>query len=336
MLAAQGTFVRRRAFIIAIASSAAPWPLTARAQQSSRVRRIGVLMNTTAEDPLGQAASAAFAQGLQQLGWEIGGNVRIDYRWGAGDTERFRKYAVELVALTPDVILATANSVVGYLQQASRTVPIVFVTTIDPVGSGLVASLARPGGNATGFTNFEFSLNAKLMELLKAVAPGVTRVAVLRDPFVPAGSGGFAAVQTAAPSFGVELAAVDVQSADAIERGITEFARVPNGGLLVVGPGSSMSQHRDLVVTLAAKYRLPAVYHSSRFAGALLAYGANSIDQYRRAASYVDRILKGEKPADLPVQAPTKYELIINLKTAKALGLTVPQSLIGRADEVIE
>jgi len=231
--------------------------------------------------------------------------------------------------------LGTAASIVRALQEASRTIPIVFVTTIDPVGSGLVASLSHPGGNATGFIAFEFSLSAKLLELLKEIAPGVNRVAVLRDPTVPAGSGGFAAIQTAAPSFGVELTAIDV-SADAIERGITEFARAPNGGLLVVGPTSSMTQQRDLVVTLAAKYRLPAVYHSFAFAGALLAYGVNSIDQYRRAAGYVDRILKGEKPANLPVQAPTKYELIINLKTAKALGLAVPQSLLARADEVIE
>jgi putative tryptophan/tyrosine transport system substrate-binding protein len=327
--------MRRRDFIKVIAVSTAAWPLAARAQKSSSMRRVSVLMSTASDDSLGQAYSAAFAQGLQQLGWEIGSNIRIDYRWGSGDTERFRKYAAELVGLSPDVILGTAASIVRALQEASRTIPIVFVTTIDPVGSGLVASLSHPGGNATGFIAFEFSLSAKLLELLKEIAPGVNRVAVLRDPTVPAGSGGFAAIQTAAPSFGVELTAIDV-SADAIERGITEFARAPNGGLLVVGPTSSMTQQRDLVVTLAAKYRLPAVYHSFAFAGALLAYGVNSIDQYRRAAGYVDRILKGEKPANLPVQAPTKYELIINLKTAKALGLAVPQSLLARADEVIE
>jgi putative tryptophan/tyrosine transport system substrate-binding protein len=327
--------MRRRDFIKAIAGSSVAWALDARAQKSSSVRRVSVLMSMASDDSLGQAYSAAFAQGLQQLGWEIGSNIRIDYRWGSGDTERFRKYAAELVGLSPDVILGTAASIVRALQEASRTIPIVFVTTIDPVGSGLVASLSHPGGNATGFIAFEFSLSAKLLELLKEIAPGVNRVAVLRDPTVPAGSGGFAAIQTAAPSFGVELTAIDV-SADAIERGITEFARAPNGGLLVVGPTSSMTQQRDLVVTLAAKYRLPAVYHSFAFAGALLAYGVNSIDQYRRAAGYVDRILKGEKPANLPVQAPTKYELIINLKTAKALGLAVPQSLLARADEVIE
>src|SRR5215469_9542747 len=327
--------IERRKFLAALGGAAA-WPLAARAQKSDQLRRIGVVMSTAADDTRGQAWHAAFVQGLQQLGWEVGRNVQIDTRWGAGDTERFRKYAAELVASAPNVILATAASIVRDLQQASRTLPIVFVTTIDPVGSGLVASLSHPGGNATGFVAFEFSLSAKLLELLKEIAPGVNRVAVLRDPTVPAGSGGFAAIQTAAPSFGVELTAVDVQSADAIERGITEFARVPNGGLLVVGPRSSMSLHRDLVVTLAAKYRLPAVYHSSRFTGALLAYGANSIDQYRRAAGYIDRILKGEKPANLPVQAPTKYELIINLKTAKALGLTIPPQLLARADEVIE
>jgi putative ABC transport system substrate-binding protein len=331
--------MRRREFITVVGGAAVSWPLAARAQQPNRMRRIGVLMNTTAEDPLGQAAIAAFAQGLQQLGWEVGSNVRIDYRWGAGDTERFRKFAAELVALTPDVILATANSIVGYLQQASRTVPIVFVTTIDPVGSGLVARLARPGGNATGFTNFEFSLNAKLLELLKQAAPSVTRVAVLRDPFVPAGSGGFAAIQTAAPSLGVELTPIGVRDADEIRNGITEFAHGPNDGLITVGPPSSVAlTNRGLVVALAAERHLPAVYATLAFVsfGGLISYGSDSITDYRRAAAYVDRILKGEKPADLPVQAPTKYELIINLKTAKALGLTVPQSLLAGADEVIE
>jgi putative ABC transport system substrate-binding protein len=330
--------IARRKFIAALGGVAATWPLAARAQQPSRVRRVGVLMSTAADDSLGQTWNTAFAQGLQQLGWEVGRNVQIDYRWGAGDTERFRRYAAELVALAPDVILATAASIVGDLQQASRTVPIVFVTTIDPVGSGLVASLARPGGNATGFTAFEFSLSAKLLELLKEIAPGVMRVAVVRDPFVPAGSGGFAAIQTAAASFGVELTPVGVHDADEIERGITEFARVSNGGLIVVGPPSSMQLHRDLIVTLAARHLLPAVYATLAFvtAGGLISFGDDAIDQYRRAAGYVDRILKGEKPANLPVQAPTKYELVVNLKTAKALGLAVPQSILGRADEVIE
>jgi putative tryptophan/tyrosine transport system substrate-binding protein len=255
-----------------------------------------------------------------------------------GDTERFRKYAAELVALGPDVILGTAASIVAALQQVSRTIPIVFVSTIDPVGAGLVASLARPGGNATGFTSYEFSLSAKLLELLKEIAPGVTRVAVIRDAAVAAGLAGFAAIHTAAPSFGVELSPVGVRDAAEIEGGIMAFAPASNGGLIVVGPPSSLFIHRELIVTLAAKRRLPAVYAGVTFvsAGALACYGTNPIDQYRRAASYVDRILKGEKPADLPVQAPTKYELVINLKTAKALGLEVPPTLLARATEVIE
>jgi putative ABC transport system substrate-binding protein len=333
--------IGRRAVLTTLGGAAAlslSRPLPARAQQPSRMRRVGVLMSTAADDSLGQTYIAAFAQGLQQLGWQVGANVQIDTRWGAGDAERFRKYAADLVASAPDVIVGTAASIVADLQQASRTVPIVFVTTIDPVGSGLVASLARPGGNATGFIAYEFSLSAKLLELLKEIAPGVTRVAVVRDPSVPAGSGGFAAIQTAAPSFGVELTPVGVHDAGEIERGITEFARGSNGGLVVVGPGSSMQLHRGLIVTLAAQYRLPAVYASPAYAtlGGLICYGAEATDQYRRAAGYVDRILKGEKPADLPVQAPTKYELVVNLKTAKALGLTVPSTMIARADEVIE
>jgi len=329
--------MRRREFITLLGGAVA-WPIAARAQQPGRVRRIGVLMSTAADDALGQAWSAAFAQGLQQLGWEVGGNIRIDYRWGAGDTERFRKYAAELVALGPDVILGTAASIVAALQQVSRTIPIVFVSTVDPVGAGLVASLARPGGNATGFTSYEFSMSGKLLELLKEIAPGVTRVVVIRDA-AAAGLGGFAATQTAAPSFGVELFPVGVRDAAEIERGIMEFAPASNGGLIIVAPPSSLSlAHRELIVTLAAKRRLPAVYAGVGLvsAGALASYGSNPTDQYRRAASYVDRILKGEKPADLPVQAPTKYELVINLKTAKALGLTIPPSVLARADEVIE
>ena len=276
---------------------------------------------------------------MQQLGWEIGRNVQIDTRWGAGDTERFRRYAAELVSSAPDVIVGTANSIVADLQQASRTLPIVFVTTIDPVGSGLVASLARPGGNATGFTAYEFSLNAKLLELLKDIAPGVTRVAVIRDPSVPAGSGGFAAIQMAATSVGVELTPIGVHDADEIERGITEFARGSNAGLIVVGPPSSVSPiNRDLIIKLAAQHHLPAVYATPAFVstGALISYGSDPITDYRRAAGYVDRILKGEKPADLPVQAPTKYELIVNLKTAKTIGLDIPATVLTRADKVIE
>jgi putative ABC transport system substrate-binding protein len=330
--------MRRREFITLLGSAAAAFPLAARAQQPGRARRIGVLMSTSADDAQGQAWNAAFAQGLQQLGWKVGGNIRIDYRWGAGDTEQFRKYAAELVALGPDVILGTAASIVAALQQVSRTIPIVFVSTIDPVGAGLVGSLARPGGNATGFTAYEFSLSAKLLELLKEIAPGVTRVAVIRDAAVAAGLAGFAAIQTAAPSFGVELSPVGVRDAAEIEGGIMEFAPASNGGLIVVGPPSSLFAHRELIVTLAAKRRLPAVYTGLAFvsAGGLASYGTNPTDQYRRAASYVDRILKGEKPADLPVQAPTKYELVINLKTAKALGLDIPATVLARADEVIE
>jgi putative ABC transport system substrate-binding protein len=331
--------MRRREFITLLGSVAVAWPLAARAQQASGMRRIGVLMSFSAEDSLGQACDAAFLQGLQQLGWEVGDNVRIDTRWGAGDTERFRKYAAELIALGPDVVLATANSIAGDFEQVSRTVPIVFVTTIDPVGSGLVASMARPGGNATGFIAFEFSLNAKLLDLLKVVAPGTARVAVVRDPFVPAGSAGFAAIQTAASSLGVELTPIGVRDSDEIEHGITEFASRSNGGLIVVGPPSSIAQsQRDLIVRLAIQHHLPAIYSSVGFValGGLISYGADLIEQYRRAAGYVDRILKGEKPADLPVQAPTKYKLIINLKTAKATGLTIPPSLLAIADEVIE
>jgi putative ABC transport system substrate-binding protein len=288
------------------------------------MRRIGVLMSHSADDPDALAMVSAFAQGLQERGWTVGGNARIEYRWGAGDLDRFRRYAAELVALSPDVVLASAGSIVGAFQQASRTVPIVFVTTIDPVGGGWVESLSRPGTNATGFASFEFSMSGKWLEL--------------RDPAVPAGSGGFAAIQAVAPSFGVELTPIGVRSADEIERGITTFARSANGGLIIVGPLSSVQRHRDLIATLAARHRLPAVYPSRLFItdGGLVSYGADPLDQYRRAADYVDRILKGEKPADLPVQAPTKYELVINLKTAKALGLEVPPTVLARADEVIE
>jgi len=301
------------------------------------MRRIGVLMSQSADDPNAVAMTSAFAQGLQERGWVIGSNVRIEYRWGAGDLDRFRKYAAELVALSPDVIVGTAGSIVGDLQQVSRTVPIVFVTTVDPVGGGWVESLARPGGNATGFASPEFSMSGKRLELLKEIAPRVTRVAVIRDP-VPAGSGGLAAIQTVAPAFGIELTPIGVRSADEIERGIAALGRSANGGLIVVGPTSSVQLHRDLIITLAARHRLPAVYGSQVWskAGGLISYGVDPLDQYRRAAEYVDRILKGEKPADLPVQAPTKYELVINLRTAKALSLDLPASVLARADEVIE
>ena len=275
---------------------------------------------------------------MQQLGWEAGRNVQIDTRWGAGDTERFRRYAAELVALGPDVLVGTANSIVGDLQQASRTIPIVFVLTIDPVGSGLVKSLAHPGGNSTGFTAFEFSLNAKLLDLLKEITPDVKRVAVVHDAAVPAGSGGFASIQTAASSSGVELTPVGVHGAEEIERDITDFASRPNSGLIVVGPPSSVASYRGLIVSLAARHHLPAVYATLAFVsnGALISYGGDQIDQFRRAAGYVDRILKGEKPANLPVQGPTKFKLVINLKTAKSPGLTIPTTLLATADEVIE
>jgi putative tryptophan/tyrosine transport system substrate-binding protein len=330
--------MRRREFITLLGGAAAAWPLAAHAQQRERMRRIGVLMSAVEGDPTGLEYITAFAQALAELGWSVGRNVRIEYRWGAGDLDRFRRYAAELVALSPDVVLASAGSIVGALQQASRTVPIVFVTTIDPVGGGWVESLSRPGTNATGFASFEFSMSGKWLELLKEIAPGVKRVAVVRDPSVPAGSGGLAAIQTVAPSLGVELTPVGVRDAGEIERAIAAFARSSNGGLILVGPTSSVRRHFDLVVALAARHRLPAVYPNRLFVtgGGLISYAPDSVDQYRRAAGYVDRILKGEKPADLPVQAPTKYELVINLKTAKALGLEVPATVLARAAEVIE
>jgi len=328
----------RRREVIAVLGGAAAWPLTVRAQQSERMRRIGVLMSTVEGDPRGLEEITAFAQGLAELGWTIGRNVRIEYRWGAGDLDRFRRYAAELVALSPDVVLASAGSIVGAFQQASRTVPIVFVTTIDPVGGGWVESLSRPGTNATGFASHELSMGSKWLELLKEIAPSIKRVGVIRDPSVPAGSGGLAAIQTVATLLAVEVIPIGVHDAGEIERGITAFARGSNGGLIMVGPGSSVRRHSDLIVALAAQHRLPTVYSSNFFvmAGGLISYGADPVDQYRRAAAYVDRILKGEKPADLPVQAPTKYLLVMNLKTARALGLTIPPSILTRADEVIE
>ena len=328
--------MKRREFITLLGGAAA-WPFVARAQ-GDRMRRIGVLMSMVESDRAGLEYITAFAQGLAEQGWIVGRNVRIEYRWGAGDLDRFRTYAAELVALSPDVVLASAGSIVGAFQQTSRTIPIVFVTTIDPVGGGWVESLSRPGTNATGFASHEFSMSGKRLELLKELAPGVKRVAVVRDPSVPAGSGGLAAIQTVAPSLGVELTPVGVRDAGEIERAITAFARGSNSGLIMVGPISSVQRHRDLIIALAARHKLPAVYYERAFvaAGGLISYGSNFVDQYRQAAQYVDRILKGEKPADLPVQAPTKYELVINLKTAKALGLEVPPMLLARADEVIE
>jgi putative ABC transport system substrate-binding protein len=327
---------RRREFI-SLLGGAAAWPLAARAQQGERVRRIGVLMNTVADDPEGKARNAAFERGLQELGWTDGRNVRIDYRWGAGDADRIRRYAAELVSLSPDVILTVGSATAGPLLQVTRTVPIVFVQAPDPVGAGFVDSLARPGGNATGFTLFEYGISGKWLELLKEIAPRVTRVAVLRDPAIAAGTGQLGAIQSAAPSFGVELSPLGVRDPGEIERAITAFARSSNGGLIVT-VSTLAGVHRDLIVTLAARYKLPAVYYARYIVagGGLISYGPDFVDQHRRAAGYVDRILKGEKPADLPVQAPTKYELVINLRTAKALGLEVPPSLLARADEVIE
>jgi putative ABC transport system substrate-binding protein len=329
--------MRRRDFIKGIVGSATAWPLAARAQQSERVRRIGVLMARSANDPEGQAFVAAFLQGLQELGWSDGRNAIVDIRWSAGNSADARKYAAELVALAPDVILAHSSTAVAPLVQITRTVPIVFANVADPVGAGYVDSLARPGGNITGFTTYEYSMSGKWLQLLKEVAPGVTRVAVLRDPSLAAGPGQFAAIQTVAPSLGVELRPVDVRDDGEIERALALFAQSPNSGLIVTGSPQAASR-RDLIIGLAARHRLPAVYFSRLWvaAGGLISYGPDFLDPFRRAAGYADRILKGEKPADMPVQASTKFELIINLKTAKALGLTVPQSLLARADEVIE
>ena len=323
--------------VIAMLGGAAAWPLAARAQQGEPMRRIGVLQTLAADDPEAKARVAAFLEALQQLSWTDGRNVRIDLRWAAGDAERIHKYAAELIALAPDVILAPGAAAVGPLLQATRTVPIVFTNVTDPVGAGLVDSLAQPGGNATGFTLFEYGMSAKWLELLKQIAPDVTRAAVVRDATNSAGVGQWGAIQTAAPSFGIEVSPVNMRDAGEIERGVAALARSSNGGLVVTGSPLA-NVHRNLIVALAARHKLPAVYSTHRFVtgGGLMSYGPNIIDAYRRAASYVDRILKGEKPANLPVQAPTKYELVINLKTAKALGLDVPATLLARADEVIE
>jgi putative ABC transport system substrate-binding protein len=328
--------MRRREFITLLGGVAAVWPLAARAQQPERVRRIGVLIGA-ADSPDIQANVGAFLQVLAQLGWTDGRNLRIDYRTGGGNADTIRKHATELVALVPDVILTAGSSTMGPLLQATSTVPIVFTIVPDPVGSGFVKSLSRPGSNATGFVQFEYGLSGKWPELLKEVAPGTTRAAVLWDPTVPAGIGQFAIIQAVAPSVGLELSPVNVRDANDIERDIAAFARSANGGLIVTASALAAT-HRDLIVALAARHKLPAVYSGRIVAGGggLISYGANFADQFRRAAGYVDRILKGEKPADMPVQAPTKYELVINLKTAKALGLTVPPSLLARADQVIE
>ena len=330
----------RRELIALLGGAAAAWPLVARAQQGERRRRIGVQMNLASDDQEGQARIAAFQQGLQELGWSVGRNVRMDYRWGGGEaatSTAFARNAAELVALAPDVILAVTSTVAAELQRETRTVPIVFVSVIDPVGNGLVASLARPGGNATGFTVFEYGISPKWLELLKEIAPQVTHVGIIRDPTAPSQIGLLGGIQAVAPTFGVELRMIDVRDAGEIEHALSVLPRFPHGGLIVQA-GRFAFAHRELIAALAARYRLPAVYSDRAFAagGGLVSYGPDRVDQFRRAASYVDRILKGEKPADLPVQAPTKYELVINLKTAKALGLEVPPTLLARADEVIE
>ena len=330
--------MKRREFITLLGgAAAAAWPLAARAQQGERMRRIGVLMTFTAGDPVGQARFAAFLQELQQLGRTDGRNVHIDTRWAGSNANDIRRHATELAALAPDVILANGSAATGPLLQATRTVPIVFAVVADPVGAGFVDSLSRPGGNATGFSFFEYGIGAKWLELLKQIEPRVTRVAVIRDPALPSGIGQFGAIQSVAPSLGVEVSPVNVRDAGAVERAVTAFARPSNGGLIVTGMGLPAAL-RDLIVTLAASHRLPAIYFERQFVtvGGLISYGPDGADEFRRAAGYVDRILKGDKPADLPVQAPVKYHLVINLKAAKALGLTVPDKLLIAADEVIE
>jgi putative ABC transport system substrate-binding protein len=327
--------MKRRGFISLLAGAAAAWPLAARAQQG--MRRIGVLMPLVADDPEAQTRLAAFAQGLERLGWTIGRNIRIETRWTAGDADRIRTGVAELLALEPDAILATGSTTVGPLRRATRAVPIVFVVVPDPVGAGFVANLARPGGNVTGFIAFEYGISPKWLEILKQLAPGVTRVAVIRDPDISGGIGQFGAIQAVAASFGVETIPLGVRDAGEIEHDIAAFAQGSNGGLIVTGSAWAVV-HRKLIVALAARHKLPAVYwdRAPVFSGGLISYGVDLPDQYRRAADYIDRILKGEKPGDLPVQQPTKFELVINLKTARALGLDIPPTLLARADEVIE
>jgi putative ABC transport system substrate-binding protein len=330
--------MKRREFIALLGAAATVWrPLSLGAQEAERVRRIAMLMLPDANDPEGQARVDAFKMGLQTAGWTIGGNLQVDVRWKVDSPEDIRRYTREVLGLAPDVIIANGTPVAAALQHASRKVPIVFVGVVDPVGADLVGNLAHPGGNATGFTLFEYGMSGKWLELLKQVAPGIGRVAIMRDPMIASGAGQLGAIQTAAASLNVELKPVNVSDVGEIERAIASIATIPTGGLVVAASPLAIT-HRDLIISLAARYKLPAVYSGRPFvaSGGLIAYGPDYVDQYRQAADYVDRILKGENPADLPVQAPTKYQLIINLKTAKALGLTIPQALLSTADEVIE
>jgi putative tryptophan/tyrosine transport system substrate-binding protein len=329
--------MRRRQFIGLVGGVAIAWPVAVRAQQGERIRRIGVLWATSEDDPVAQARQAAFLQGLQQLGWIDGQNARIDVRWAAGNLANARQYAAELVALAPDVILASGGAIMGPLLQATRTVPIVFTIVTDPVGTGLVDGLSRPGGNATGFMMFEYSLCGKWLALLKEIAPGVTRAAVLRDSAITSGIGQFAVIQSVASSVGVDVSPINLGDPAEIARAVATFAHSANGGLILAASGLAQV-YRDLIISLAARHKLPAVYYEPEFvaAGGLISYGPNLLNEFRPAASYVDRILKGEKPTDLPVQAPNKYEMVVNLKTAKALGLVIPQAVLARADEMIE
>jgi putative ABC transport system substrate-binding protein len=329
--------MRRREFITLVGGAAAAWPLAAHAQQPEGMRRIGVLLNLSEDDPETRSRLAAFLRGLQDLGWSEGRNLRIDYRWGVGNSDRHRANAAELIALAPDVILVHGSSIMGPLQRATRTVPIVFVSVADPIAGGFVASLARPGGNATGFSSSDYGMSGKWLELLKQIAPLVTRAGIIRDPDQVSGGGQLGAISAVAPLFRVEFSPLGARDAAEIERAVAAFARQPNGGLVVTT--SALAQiHRELIIKLAARHRLPAIYPYRLFAtdGGLISYGPDLIDQYRRAAAYVDRILKGDKPADLPVQQPSKFDLVINHNTAKALGLEVPATLLARADEVIE
>jgi putative tryptophan/tyrosine transport system substrate-binding protein len=329
--------MRRRDFVKGIVGSATAWPLATSAQLSKPMRRVAALMPYAANDPQAQNRNAAFLQGLQQLGWSVGQNVQIEYRWSAGSEDETRKYASELVALSPDVIFVSGAAAVEPLRRLTRSIPIVFVLVPDPVGAGFVDSLARPGGNITGFTPFDYGIGAKWLEVLKEIAPNTTRAAILRDPNITTGIGQWGAIQSVSPSLGIEVSPINLIDPAEIDRAITVFARSPNGGLIATGSALTIAR-RDLIIALAARYRLPAVYYDRYFvaAGGLISYGPNTVEQFRLAAAYVDRILKGEKPADLPVQTATKYELVINLKTAKALGITVPGAMLVRADEVIE